>query len=280
MFVRAYVYLAIYAAVLGLAVWTRSILPLMFVGMPAFYGSWLQFIYGHTQHAGLAENVLDHRLNTRTIYLNAVNRYLYWAMNYHLEHHMFPLVPYHNLAKLHELVKTDTPKPYNGLLEAWREILPTLLRQRKDPAHYVKRDLPTPSIRADSSAGSRVFAAKGKPVNGWIEICASGFLRKEDVIRFDHEGKTYAVYRTADGKLYATDGLCTHGNAHLADGLVRGTLIECAKHNGRFDITDGSPQRAPACVPLKTYQAGEHDGKIFLNLAVVPSGSGSASERS
>ena len=102
--------------------------------------------------------------------------------------------------------------------------------------------------------------------NGWVEICASSFLRREDVIRFDHEGKTYAIYRTADGNLHATDGLCTHSNAHLADGFVSGTLIECAKHNGRFDITDGSPRRLPVCVALKTYKAREHDGKIFLDL--------------
>ena len=179
---------------------------------------------------------------------------------------MFPLVPYHNLARLHELVKADMPKPYNGLLEAWREIIPALFRQRKDPAYYVKRDLPTPTIRGDAPAASHIFTAKGRPVDGWVEICASSFLRKEDVIRFDHEGKTYAIYRTADGNLYATDGVCTHGNAHLADGLVTGTLIECAKHNGRFDITDGSPRRQPACVALKTYKAREHDGKIFLDL--------------
>ena len=108
---------------------------------------------------------------------------------------------------------------------------------------------------------------RGGLSSGWVEICASSFLRKEDVIRFDHEDKTYAIYRTADGNLYATDGICTHGNAHLADGFVSGTLIECAKHNGRFDITDGSPRRQPVCVGLKTYKAREHDGKIFLDLA-------------
>ena len=108
-FVRAYLYALIYAGVIGLAICDRSILPLMFVGLPACYGSWLQFIFGHPQHAGLAENVLDHRLNTRTIYMNAVNRFLYWEMNYHVEHHMFPLVPYHNLAKLHAAVKSDMP---------------------------------------------------------------------------------------------------------------------------------------------------------------------------
>ncbi len=183
---------------------------------------------------------------------------------------MFPLVPYHNLARLHQLAKADMPKPYSGLVEAWREILPALLRQTRDPAYFVQRELPTPTIRADSLAGSRIFTAKGKPVHGWIEICASAFLRREDVLRFDHEEKSYAIYRAADGKLYATDGFCTHANAHLADGRVSGTLVECAKHNGRFDITDGSPQRPPACVALNTYEAGEHDGKVFLNLDSRP----------
>ncbi len=269
---RARIYLVIYAGVIGLATATGSILPLMFIGLPGFYGGWLQFIYGHTQHTGLAENVLDHRLNSRTIYMNAVNRYLYWQMNYHVEHHIFPLVPYHNLAKLHELVKADMPKPYSGLWEAWREIVPAVLRQRKDPTYYVQRELPTPTLRAVAETASHVFTAKGRPVNGWVEICDGNFLRREDVIRFDHENKTYAIYRTADGNLHASDGLCTHSNAHLADGFVSGKLIECAKHNGRFDVTDGSPRRPPACVALRTYKAREHDGKIFVDLASADGG--------
>jgi MocE subfamily Rieske [2Fe-2S] domain protein len=264
--IRARIYIAIYAGVVGLAISTGSILPLMYVGLPAFYGSWLQFLYGHTQHAGLAENVLDHRLNSRTIYMHAVHRYLYWNMNYHVEHHMFPLVPYHKLAKLHELIKADMPVPYHGLLEAWREIIPAVLRQLKDPTYYIRRKLPTPSTRAEAPTTSHIFTAKGQPIDGWVEICASRFLRNEDVIRFDHQEKTYAVYRAADGKLYASDGICTHGNAHLADGFVSGTLIECAKHNGRFDITDGSPRRQPVCAGLKTYNVCERDGKIFLDL--------------
>lgn len=265
-FLRARIYALIYAVVFGAAIYWHSILPLMFVVLPAFFGSWLQFIYGHTQHTCLAENVLDHRLDSRTIYMNAINRFLYWEMNYHIEHHMFPLVPYHNLGKLHQLVKADMPRPYSGLLEAWREIIPGLLRQWKDPTYYIRRKLPTPSIKADAAVSHHVLTAKGEPRDGWVEICASGFLRKEDVIRFDHDEKTYAVYRTADGNLYATDGICTHSNAHLADGFVSGTLIECAKHNGRFNIIDGSPQRLPVCVGLKTYRVREHDDKIFLDL--------------
>jgi MocE subfamily Rieske [2Fe-2S] domain protein len=266
-YLRARIYLLIYAGVLGLAICERSLLPPMFIGLPTLYGSWLMPIYGYTQHAGLAENVLDHRLNCRTVYMNPVHRYLYWNMNYHVEHHMFPLVPYHNLPRLHEIVKPDMPTPYTSIWNAWREIVPAVLRQVKDPAYCVKRKLPTPTLRADAPPTSHIFTAKGQPRNGWIEVCVSTFLKPEDVIRFDHDQKTYAIYRTAEGVLFATDGICTHGNTHLADGLVKGKLIECPKHNGRFDITDGSPQRQPVCVALKTYQVREHDGKIFLDLS-------------
>ncbi len=266
-FLRARIYVLIYAGVIALAVYTRSILPLMYIGLPSFFGAWLMVIYGLTQHAGLAENVLDHRLNTRTVYMNRIHRYLYWNMGYHIEHHMFPLVPYHALPKLHELVKADMPVPYDGLLTAYREIIPTLWRQSKDATYYVKHELPAPVERPDVPQTAQPITAEGRPVvDGWIEVCDSSRLRREDVLRFDHAGKTYAIYRTADDKVYATDGVCTHGNAQLADGLVMGTLIECPKHNGRFDIRDGSPQRPPVCIGLKTYDVRESNGKLLFDL--------------
>jgi len=40
-------------------------------------------------------------------------------------------------------MKADAPKPYNGLVEAYREIIPAILRQVKDPAYFVKRELPS-----------------------------------------------------------------------------------------------------------------------------------------
>ena len=121
---KARIYFLIYASVIALAIATRSILPLLFVGLANMVGSWLMVVYGLTQHTGLAENVLDHRLNCRTVRMNFINRYLYWNMNYHVEHHMFPLVPYHALPRLHEAVKEDMPTPYHSLLHAWSEIIP------------------------------------------------------------------------------------------------------------------------------------------------------------
>jgi Na+-transporting NADH:ubiquinone oxidoreductase subunit F len=263
---KARVSLLIYLGVIAVAVVTHSVLPLLFIGLPNIYGSWLMVVYGLTQHAGLAENVLDHRLNCRTVYMNPVHRYLYWNMNYHVEHHMFPLVPYHALPRLHAAVKDDCPTPYSGLLEAYREIIPTILRQVNDPAHHVKRKLPTP--RSGSSNSASVHVAKtNSDSQGWIEVCAADLLGPEDVIRFDHAQKTYAIYCTADGTYHATDGICTHGNTHLSDGLVKGRIIECPKHNGRFNLVDGSPARPPVCRALRTYPIENRDGRLFLNIA-------------
>ena len=86
--------------------------------------------------------MLDHRLNSRTIYMNPLFRFLYWNMNYHIEHHMFPMVPYHALPRLHEIIKHDCPKPYPSSIAAYREIIPTLLRQVREPAYFVARQLP------------------------------------------------------------------------------------------------------------------------------------------
>jgi fatty acid desaturase len=85
--------------------------------------------------------VLDHRLNTRTVQLNVVHRFLYWNMNYHVEHHMFPMVPYHRLAELHEEIKHDCAPAYPSLWAAYREIIPAIVRQLKDQEHFVRREL-------------------------------------------------------------------------------------------------------------------------------------------
>ena len=138
----ARIHIAIYVAVIAWSLIAWSILPLMYIGLPSFYGAWLHIITGLTQHAGLAEDVLDHRLNCRTVYMNPVIRFLYWNMNYHVEHHMFPMVPYHALPALHAEMKDDTPTPYPSILAAYREIIPALIHQVRQPGFYVVRQLP------------------------------------------------------------------------------------------------------------------------------------------
>ena len=139
---EARAWLAVYAVAIGLAIGLGSLLPLMYVGLPSLYGRWLAHFFAFTQHAGLAENVLDHRLNSRTVYMNPVLRFLYWNMNYHIEHHMFPMVPYHALPQLHEELRADMPVPCPSTIAAYRQILPTLRRQVRDPEYHLVPTLP------------------------------------------------------------------------------------------------------------------------------------------
>jgi fatty acid desaturase len=137
----ARIHLAIYAVTIALAIGLRSPLPVLLIGGPRLYGAWLLNVYALTQHAGLGENVLDHRLNTRTVKMCAVNRFLYWNMNYHVEHHMFPLVPYYRLPGLHEEIKHDCAPVYPSIWAAYREIIPAIRRQLGDEEYYVRREL-------------------------------------------------------------------------------------------------------------------------------------------
>ena len=139
---EAHLWAVVYTLVIGACFYFGSVMPLFFIGLPSMAGAWLYHFFGLTQHAGLPENVLDHRRNSRTVYMNPVFRFLYWNMNYHLEHHMFPMVPYHALPRLHETVKADTAPAYAGSLAAYREIIPALVRQTRDPSHHVVRPVP------------------------------------------------------------------------------------------------------------------------------------------
>jgi 3-phenylpropionate/trans-cinnamate dioxygenase ferredoxin subunit len=100
----------------------------------------------------------------------------------------------------------------------------------------------------------------------WIEACAFDDIEPEDVTRFDHGGKTFALYRTDDDRFYATDGLCTHEAVHLSNGLVMGVTIECPKHNGRFDYTTGKAKGAPVCIDLRTYPVKIEEGRVYLQV--------------
>jgi fatty acid desaturase len=139
---EARIYLLIIFSVFGYSIYSLDIRPALYVVTPLIYGSWLIFLYGTPQHIGLHEDVLDHRLNTRTIYLDPFLGFLYLNMNYHIEHHMFPLVPYYNLKALHEEMKHDCPTPNPNVWSAFRETYYAFKMQTENPGHVIERPLP------------------------------------------------------------------------------------------------------------------------------------------
>lgn len=98
----------------------------------------------------------------------------------------------------------------------------------------------------------------------WIRACAIDDIEREDVIRFDHAGQTYAIYRSPEDSYFATDGICTHEHSCLADGLVLDFVIECPKHNGRFDYRTGKALGAPLTVDIRTYPIRIEGDEVFI----------------
>ncbi len=103
-------------------------------------------------------------------------------------------------------------------------------------------------------------------MSDWVRACAVDDVETEDLIRFDHGDRTFAIYRSPDDAFYCTDGLCSHERVHLEDGLVMDHLIECPKHNGQFDYRTGEAKRAPACAALATYPVKVEGGEVFIDI--------------
>ena len=90
----------------------------------------------------LQDNVADFRLSTRTIILNPILRFLYWHVNFHIEHHMYAAVPCYRLGRLHKLIRQDLPPSPRGLIATWRGISVILRRQKADPGYQFHASLP------------------------------------------------------------------------------------------------------------------------------------------
>ncbi len=251
------------AALWSFVAWTP--LPLMFIGLPTIYGAWLVVFFGITQHAGMRENVLDHRYNTRTVLMNPVSRFLYMNMNYHVEHHLFPSVPFHALPRLHTELRDQLAPAVPNTWTAYRQIFHALAEQHRDPTWELAIDVPdVPSaIRHRIDVGESIWV---RGPSGAFDVGAADALDVGALRRIDIDEGTFVLCRLTDDEFVLADGLCTHAKVHLADGALVDGQIECPKHNARFDARTGAVCRKPAREPIATYRVGRIGERIVTHL--------------
>jgi Na+-transporting NADH:ubiquinone oxidoreductase subunit F len=197
--------------------------------------------------------------------MNPVFRFLYLNMNYHVEHHIFPSVPYPALPKLHDEIKAQLAPPLPNTIVAYRQIFGAIAKQHRDPTWEIALQVPdVPSAskhRIDVGETNWVKGADGTVDLGAADALAVGELRRVDV--GEH---TFVLCRLNDGEFALGDGICTHAKVHLADGALVDGEIECPKHNGRFDARTGEATRKPVREAICTYPVRRVGGRLVSDL--------------
>lgn len=102
--------------------------------------------------------------------------------------------------------------------------------------------------------------------DNWIDVTSADDVPEDDVIGIDIAGKSIALYQV-EGTIYATDNICSHGNARLCDGFLEGHEIECPLHQGKFDIRNGKAMCAPLTDDVRSYPVKIDGSRVFVDLA-------------
>ena len=99
----------------------------------------------------------------------------------------------------------------------------------------------------------------------WNDVAAADDLWDGAGLAVQAGGRELAVFRVGE-EVYATEALCSHGNARLCDGFVEGHEIECPLHQARFDLRSGVPSCGPATVPVKVFPARIDGDRVQVAL--------------
>jgi len=69
-----------------------------------------------------------------------------------------------------------------------------------------------------------------------------------------------------DGVIYAIDNHCSHEDAVLYNGALKGDCVECPLHGSRFSFITGQPMEEPATEPVQTYPVSKEKDGIYITL--------------
>ncbi len=99
----------------------------------------------------------------------------------------------------------------------------------------------------------------------WVKVCSTSELKKGDMLDFDYNEKKILL-ANINGKIYATDRICTHADADLSTGILSEEGVTCPLHLSTFNLETGVPQNLPAEVPLKIYNVKIEQNEIYVEV--------------
>lgn len=125
---NARIFVVIYGASAGLIA-AGFLWPLWFIILPRLLGAPVMLLFTLIQHVELQENSWSVIDSTRSFRTSLLGRFLYMNMNNHIEHHLYPQVPFHALPDLHLAIKDQLPEPDPGFFRTNWEVFGVTLRR-------------------------------------------------------------------------------------------------------------------------------------------------------
>lgn len=99
----------------------------------------------------------------------------------------------------------------------------------------------------------------------FVDIAEAGALREGTMRRCEVAGRRILLANVA-GRLCAVDDTCTHEEASLSTGVLKGEFVKCPLHNSRFNVCTGKAMEEPAEEDLRTYPVREEGGRVLIGL--------------
>jgi nitrite reductase/ring-hydroxylating ferredoxin subunit len=102
-------------------------------------------------------------------------------------------------------------------------------------------------------------------LGNWVKACDTNNVGNGELYGFDYDDKKILL-ANLDGKIYATDRICTHAQADLSTGILSEEGIRCPLHLSVFNLETGKPQNPPAEESLKTYNVKIDKNVVYVEI--------------
>ena len=102
-------------------------------------------------------------------------------------------------------------------------------------------------------------------MGNWVKACDVTNVGSGELYGFDYDDKKILL-ANLDGKIYATDRICTHAEADLSTGILSEEGVRCPLHLSVFNLENGKPQNPPAEESLKTYNVKIDKNEVYVEV--------------
>jgi 3-phenylpropionate/trans-cinnamate dioxygenase ferredoxin component len=99
----------------------------------------------------------------------------------------------------------------------------------------------------------------------FVKVARRGELLPGKMRRVEVGGRRLLLANVA-GHYYAADDTCTHEDASLSKGFLKGEIVKCPLHGSRFNLRTGEVLDDPAEQNLRTYPVRLDGDDILIEL--------------